>query len=103
MFYKVVEGLVPAIAPNYYLIPSRNKRQISAKQYFVRSNIVERREKRNASSFQITNNNTDILFTLEGVRIKQGCLYTGEGTYKALLSLHALIVPLPDGSKNECF
>ena len=44
MFYKVVEGLVPAIAPSDYLMQSNNMRQIRAKQYnnFVRYDIVER-------------------------------------------------------------
>jgi hypothetical protein len=88
MFYKVVEGLVPAIAPNYYLIPSRNKRQIRAKQYFVCSNIVERREKRNASSFQITNNNTDI---------QKHSFFepSGRGTISACKDNRALYVPSP--------
>ena len=57
MFYKVVEGLVPAIAPIDYLIPSSNKRQERAKQD---SNLVERQQTKKQRSFQLTNSNTDI-------------------------------------------
>jgi hypothetical protein len=36
MFYKVVEGLVPAIAPEDYLKEIRNTRKRKAKQYVLR-------------------------------------------------------------------
>ena len=44
MFYKVVEGLVPAIAPEDYLKEIRNTRKTKAKQYdgFETSNIIDR-------------------------------------------------------------
>ena len=49
-FYKVVEGLVPAIPPEEFLRPTRQKRQIRAKTYtnFVTSSIIDS---------QVTNNN----------------------------------------------
>ena len=55
MFYKVVEGLVPAIAPEDYLIRQKPRRNIRAKSNsdFVTTNILERRETKNSKPFQV--------------------------------------------------
>jgi antibiotic biosynthesis monooxygenase (ABM) superfamily enzyme len=51
MFYKVVEGLVPAIASEDYLKETRNKRKRKAKQYegFETSNIIDRQTVNNSN------------------------------------------------------
>jgi hypothetical protein len=64
MFYKVVEGLVPAIASEDYLKETRNKRKRKAKQYegFETSNIihVDRQTVNNSRSFELIQCKTDI-------------------------------------------
>ena len=63
MFYKVVEGLVPAIASEDYLKETRIKRKRKAKQYegFETSNIIDRQTVNNSRAFElIQNGKTDI-------------------------------------------
>ena len=52
MFYKVVAGLMPAIASEDYLKETRNKRKRKAKQYegFEISNIIDRQTVNNSPS-----------------------------------------------------
>jgi hypothetical protein len=61
MFYKVVEGLVPAIAPEDYLKEIRNKRKRKAKQYegFETSNIIDRQIVNNSRPFELIQFKTD--------------------------------------------
>ena len=60
IFYKVVEGLVPAIASEDYLKETRNKRKRKDKQYegFETSNIIDRQTVNN--SFELIQFKTDI-------------------------------------------
>ena len=54
-FYKVVEGLVPALPPEHFLTPIRtNKRPIRAKQFtdFVAKNIVVKHQTLNSRAYQ---------------------------------------------------
>jgi hypothetical protein len=62
MFYKVVEGLMPAIASEDYLKETRNKRKRKAKQYegFETSNIIDRQTVKNSRSFELIQFKTDI-------------------------------------------
>jgi hypothetical protein len=62
MFYKVVEGLVPAIASEDYLRETRNKRKRKAKQYegFETSNIIDRQTGNNSRSLELIQCKTDI-------------------------------------------
>ena len=62
MFYKVVEGLVPAIAPEEYLTRQRQRRNIKVKTNsdFVTSNILERRETRNSKPYQVIDCKTEL-------------------------------------------
>jgi hypothetical protein len=62
MFYKVVEGLVLAIASEDYLKEVRNKRKRKAKQYegFETSNIIDRQTVNNSRSFELIQFKTDI-------------------------------------------
>ena len=59
-FYKVVEGLVPAISPDAFLKPQRPKRQIHAKKFqgFDSKNIVEIHQSKNTKSFTVEQSNT---------------------------------------------
>ena len=58
-FYKVVEGLVPAISPDAFLKPQRPKRQNHAKnQGFDSKNIVEIHQSKNTKSFIVEQSNT---------------------------------------------
>jgi hypothetical protein len=61
MFYKVVEGLVPAIASEDYLKEIRNKRKRKAKQYegFETSNIIDRQTVNNSRPFELIQFKTD--------------------------------------------
>ena len=62
MFYKVVEGLVPAIAPEDYLKEIRTTRKRKAKQYegFETSNIIDRQTGNNSRSLELIQCKTDI-------------------------------------------
>ena len=62
MFYRVVEGLVPAIASEDYLKEIRNKRKRKAKQYegFETSNIIDRQTVNNSRPFELIQFKTDI-------------------------------------------
>ena len=62
MFYKAVEGLVPAIASEDYLKETRNKRKRKAKQYevFETSNIIDRQTVSNSRAFDLIHCKTDI-------------------------------------------
>jgi hypothetical protein len=62
MFYKVVEGLVPAIALEDYLKETRNKRKRKAIQYegFESSNIIDRQTVNNSRAFELIQCKTDI-------------------------------------------
>ena len=59
-FYKVVEGLVPAISPDAFLKPQRPKRQIHAKKFqgFDSKKIVEIHQSKNTKSFTVEQSNT---------------------------------------------
>jgi hypothetical protein len=61
MFYKVVEGLVPAIAPEDYLKEIRTTRKRKAKQYdgFETSNIIDRQIVNNSRPFELIQFKTD--------------------------------------------
>jgi hypothetical protein len=61
MFYKVVEGLVPAIAPEDYLKEIRNKRKRKAKQYegYETSNIIDRQTVNNSRPSELIQFKTD--------------------------------------------
>ena len=62
MFYKVVEGLVPAIASEDYLKETRNKRKRKVKQYegFETSNIIDLQTVNNSRAFELTQCKTNI-------------------------------------------
>jgi hypothetical protein len=55
MFYKVDEGLVPAITSEDYLKETRNKRKRKAKQYegFETSYNIDRQTVNNSRSFEL--------------------------------------------------
>lgn len=61
MFYRVVEGLVPAIAPEDYLFEIRNKRNIKATKFqdYQHKNIIERLEVNNTRGYKTIQCNTD--------------------------------------------
>lgn len=62
MFYRVVEGLVPALQELDYLQPNRNKRRIRAKVFSdcESQNIVKKQEINNTRGYNVTPGNTDI-------------------------------------------
>ena len=62
MFYKVVEGLVPAIASEDYFKETRNRRKRKEKQYegFETLNIIDRQTVNNSRAFELTQCKTDI-------------------------------------------
>ena len=55
LFYKISEGVVPAIPPNTFLTKVRNKRKIKAKplQDFVGKNIVKKHQQCNSKCYQV--------------------------------------------------
>jgi len=62
-FYKVVEGLVPAIkCPSVILTPERNKRRINTKKYvdFETNNIIENQVLNNTKCFKTINCKGDL-------------------------------------------
>lgn len=62
-FYKVVEGLVPALQCHDILTsPVRGKRQIKTREYsdFVTSNIIERQSTNNSKCFKPVQCNTEL-------------------------------------------
>ena len=96
-FYKVVEGLVPAISPDAFLRPQRPKHQIHAKKFqgFDSKNIVEIHQSKNAKSFIVEQSNTvqySSSFFIKTVRdwnsLEEGivCAYSVEGFVSALHS-----------------
>ena len=97
-FYKVVEGLVPAISPDAFLKPQRPKRQIHAKkkiQGFDSKNIVEIHQSENTKSFIVEQSNTvqhSSSFFIKTVRdwnsLEEAivCADSVEGFYSALHS-----------------
>ena len=60
MFYKVVEGLVPAIASEDYLKEITNKRKSQTIQGLETSNIIDRQTVNNSRSFELIQFKTDI-------------------------------------------
>ena len=61
-FYKIVEGLVPALPADQYLTPiPGSKRTIKATSFpdFISTNIVERHQTLNTRSYQVKPKNTD--------------------------------------------
>ena len=61
--YKVVEGLVPAIPPNEFLKPTRQKRQVKAKHFesCETKNILDRHISNNNRSFIVEHCKTEQL------------------------------------------
>ena len=59
-FYKVVEGLVPAISPNAFLKSQRPKHQIHAKKFqdFEAKNIIDTHSIKNCKSLVVEQCNT---------------------------------------------
>ena len=60
-YYKVVEGLVPAIPPQRYLTPRKPGRTIRAKSYsdFNTTNIIERSACHNSRGFSVPTSRTE--------------------------------------------
>lgn len=58
LLYKIAEGLLPAIPPEQYLEPIRNKRKIKAKTFSdcVSKNVVQQYETRNSRAFKVPSN-----------------------------------------------
>ena len=62
-FFKVAEGLVPALPPTEFLQPARQKRQIKAKSYTdcITTNIIEKQVIKNDRGFTIRQCKTEQL------------------------------------------
>ena len=60
-FYKVVEGLVPAMQSHDFLTPIRGKRHIKSKQHTdcVTSNIIDKQSTNNSKCFKIIQCNSE--------------------------------------------
>ena len=60
-FYKVVEGMIPAIQPDDYINFQKPKRQIRAKRFedYTSKNIVTNQERINTRAVAIPENKTD--------------------------------------------
>ena len=59
--YKVIEGMVPAIQPDEYIQPAKNKRQVKVKtdKDFKTTNIIERYSIKNNSGLKVKSVNTE--------------------------------------------
>ena len=60
LLYKISQGLLPAIKPELYLTPIRNKRRITAKKFegFQTNNIVEKHQNNNTKGYIVPTANT---------------------------------------------
>ena len=60
-FYKIANGLLPAIQPDDLLTPSINKRKIKPKNFtmYQSQNIVEKSVRNNSKCYQTKNGKTD--------------------------------------------